>query len=298
MRSINAVSITHNVLSWLAETRRPRILHVFEPACNLVNERGEVLSIVTPRIGNGPFNLVVAGQQFSFPADITIDSPVSIQQDQLRIGNVEISWRGAENWSPRPDWETLHSRRDEVLGRIADGCGDFERIPVWRSVIESRKHPVRPDQLMQTSAARELVAAMLSVDLAACRDAARRLAGLGAGLTPAGDDFLLGAILAARIVHRQEIARLVTNTVVSTAAPLTTTLSAAWLRSAGKGEAGVLWHDLLSALLSPDATDLQVAVQALLATGHTSGADALAGFNRLLLAKVYSLPSAEVSPTV
>jgi hypothetical protein len=61
-QSINTLSLAPNACTGLANTRYPRILHVFDRACNLINERREVLSIVTPQIGNGPFNLTPASR--------------------------------------------------------------------------------------------------------------------------------------------------------------------------------------------------------------------------------------------
>ena len=59
MQFINVLSVAPDVNNWLANSRLPRILYVFDRACNLINEPREVLSIVTPQIGNGPFNLVM-----------------------------------------------------------------------------------------------------------------------------------------------------------------------------------------------------------------------------------------------
>ena len=108
--------------------------------------------------------------------------------------------------------------------------------------------------------------------------AARQLAGLGIGLTPAGDDFIVGAVLAAWIIHPLEIARSLAGEITHVASPWTTSLSAAYLRSAGKGEAGILWHDFFYALTSGNSSAIELQIAKLLSMGHTSGADALAGF--------------------
>ena len=55
MQVINARSLAPDVNAWLANTRSPRVLCLFDHACNLINERAEILSIVTQKIGNGPF---------------------------------------------------------------------------------------------------------------------------------------------------------------------------------------------------------------------------------------------------
>ena len=72
------------------------------------------------------------------------------------------------------------------------------------------------------------------------------------------------------------------------AAPLTTSLSAAWLRSAGRGEAGILWHEFFDALSLGDSSAIQLQITKLLSIGHTSGADALAGFIAFISFKEYT----------
>jgi hypothetical protein len=115
-------------------------------------------------------------------------------------------------------------------------------------------------------------------DPAACARHVPRLAGLGPGLTPAGDDFLVGAILGAWILHPQERARSLAGPAAEAAARLTSTLSAAWLRWAGRGAVGETWQALFRAVLLDDRRAERSALDRILATGHTSGADALAGF--------------------
>ena len=88
----------------------------------------------------------------------------------------------------------------------------------------------------------------------------------------------MGAILAARIIHPPEVASVLAEEVARTAAPLTTSLSVAWLNSAGRGEAGILWHEFFDALIFTDPGRVQEVINRILAVGETSGTDALAGF--------------------
>jgi hypothetical protein len=55
-------------------------------------------------------------------------------------------------------------------------------------------------------------------------------------------------------------------------------LSKAFLRSAAAGECSAPWHRLLEALEGGSAEQLYVAMREVLSYGHSSGADALAGF--------------------
>lgn len=260
MQFIEALSLAPDARTWLAETRRPRVLHVFEHVCNLVNDRGGVLSLVPPRVGNGPFNLVLASEP-GFSELVDVGSVVSVEPDQLKIGSMSVSTAVAQLWNPRPDWDSLHGSSDVVLAEL-------------------RELPVRGHTpLVPAAHFAELANAVAAFDVSAAVRAAAALAGLGPGLTPAGDDVLLGAMLAGWILHSHERAAILARSVCDVAAPLTTTLSAALLRSAAMGEAGSLWQRFFSALSSRDASESRRVAAEMLAVGETSGADALAGFS-------------------
>jgi hypothetical protein len=88
-----------------------------------------------------------------------------------------------------------------------------------------------------------LSSALVTADISSAQTITSQLAGLGQGLTPAGDDFIMGVVLAAWIIHPREVASVLAEEITKIAVPLTTSLSASWLRSAGRGEAGILWHN-------------------------------------------------------
>lgn len=209
--------------------------------CNLVNDRGELLSVVSPRIGPGPLNLVVTGE-----AAAALERRAAVRFNdvtrELTVGGLSVEWQAAALWSPRPEWAYLRAPS-----------------PDWPP-----PGPLPPDI---DAPLRRTLAGLVAGDWAACLAGARGLAGRGAGLTPAGDDVLLGIVYALWVWDwpPEWAARL-----VAAAAPLTTTLSANLLRAAADGEAGRPWHDVVNG--HPGA------VAALLAVGHTSGADAWAGF--------------------
>ena len=271
MPPIRAISRTPLVRDWLADTRQPRILHVFEDACNLVNENGDVLSIVTQKIGEGPFNLVIQ-ENVSFSKYLAKESSVSIRGDGLVLGELITTFAYAKVWHPRPEWEVLHGKKETILSRL----DEFQ-------IANDRDRSFDTDFItIQSPLSNSLTASLANADLPSALTAAKKLAGLGMGLTPSGDDFLMGAILAAWILHPGETASHLAKEIAETAAALTTSLSAAWLRSAGRGEAGILWHELFNSLLLN--TDVKFPIANILSTGETSGADAFAGFVGVLTA--------------
>lgn len=259
MHPINALSLAPAARDWPANSLHPRVLHVFKQACNLIDERGEVLSIVTPQIGNGPFNLVL-GEDVLFSAHLNVNSPVSFRENQIDLGELTIHTADAKLWHPCPDWETLHARRIDILNQL--------------------KSISLPDHQLSipNSLAYKLSSALANADISSAKQIASQLAGLGIGLTPTGDDFIMGAVYSVWIIHPFGNASLLAEEITKTVAPLTTSLSVAWLRSAGRGEAGILWHQFFDAIILNDKTGIQEAMERLLAVGHTSGAEASSGF--------------------
>jgi len=282
MSYIKALSLTSGVFDWLANSRHLRILHLFDQVCNLINERGEVLSIVSPRIGKGPFNLVIE-DNICFSKHLNLDSPIRcaetieapIVHTRLHLGDLTIDTAEAKLWNPRPDWEKLHVGRDDILSQIMS-----LRAPT-RAKQSFTGEEIALSQrtlLAMTAITDSLNSALVSADLSSSIAAARQLAGLGIGLTPSGDDFILGAILAIWIIHPPDVAKVLAEEIANIAAPLTTSLSAAWLRSAGRGKAGILWHEFFDALVVGDVVGIRSQIDKLLSVGETSGADALSGF--------------------
>ncbi len=296
MQPLNAFSLAPDSNDWLANSRQPRILHVFDQACNLINERREVLSIVTPQIGNGPFNLLIE-DDILFSDYLGIDSSISIDSNRLHLGNLTVNTSDMELWSPHPDWKMLHAKRGDILRQIISLRGDCfgrKNTALAKTLAFTNYQPSLPISLLTTFSA-----AIANVDIPIALTTTHQLAGLGQGLTPAGDDFILGAVLAVWIIHPFEIASILAREITNTAAPLTTSLSAAWLRCAGRGEAAILWHNLFDAFISADAVQTQKAVDKILAVGETSGADALSGFVGMFMSwKAYSSKSVPGNDTI
>jgi len=245
----------------LGQAFTARVLAVFYQVCDLVTPAGDVVALVTPHIGDGPLNVVVDAGPGCF-ATVEPDMVARLEAGAqhaaplLCIGGLEVALEDAAVWEPRPDWNALRARRAGV-GRDA-----IPSYGIGRDAIPSY--------------AAESLRAGWEGDLVALREGAARLAGLGGGLTPTGDDFLTGVMLWAWLTHPDP--PIICRAIVEEAAPRTTTLSAAFLRAAADGQCSAAWHRLLAALRTGTEDELAAAVQGVLAYGATSGADALAGF--------------------
>jgi hypothetical protein len=100
------------------------------------------------------------------------------------------------------------------------------------------------------------------------------LVGLGPGLTPSGDDFLIGALAALDAIHQTKTHAALGEAVAAAAPARTSPLSASFLRAAAAGHVGENLHALVAAVV---CGHLDAAAAAAGRIGHTSGWDMLVG---------------------
>jgi len=287
---IKASSISRSVAERL-EQRLPaaRVWAVFERSFHLVASDSQVTAVVLPEIGDGPINIVLDAH----PSDLTTlepGMPAALEDGRLRVGELEVCVETAVVWEPSPDWQRLRARSGSCSGRLSLIQTLCQRLaPAGTLLMLTDPWPAWGPELAQADAplgaslvfkeAHEAAAALRhgwEGDVALLQSGAAQLAGLGGGLTPAGDDFLCGSMLWAWLAHPSP--HRVCGLLLETAAPRTTILSAAFLQAAARGECSPAWQALLAALSGGTTEELAVAVQDVLALGATSGADGLAGF--------------------
>ncbi|MGH3097392.1 MAG: DUF2877 domain-containing protein [Streptosporangiales bacterium] len=158
-------------------------------------------------------------------------------------------------------------------------CGPQEwRVSRWWDPAEVRRGAVRPDAA-SIAALAELHVPAIAVTGAGVASVSGML-GYGPGLTPGGDDAVVGLLLGMRAVlptERQgEVDRMAAD-LTRAAVTRTTALSAALLDLAGRGIAARPVVDAVHALAAPPGTEVREAYAALVALGHTSGSDLAAG---------------------
>jgi hypothetical protein len=280
---------------------RGHVLAVFERACALQTSGHDLVSLVLPEVGDGPLNIVVNDRPQSFHA-LQPGMPFQLEGNRLGVEAYQVSFERANIWEPCPPWEQLRVRREAITERLpllqelavqcaqADGLlmlawdglrqGTERRSSCNLDATGSLTGASDRDWVGATYAAAregaEALAAGWMDDRAKLQRGAARLAGLGGGLTPAGDDFLAGVMLWAWLAH--PIPQDVCRTLLETASPCTSTLSAAFLQAASEGECSAAWHRLLVALEGGTRRQLAATLREVLSQGNTSGADSLAGF--------------------
>jgi hypothetical protein len=336
--------VTPHARTWLEKTRHVRVLHVFDGVCNLIDMDSEVMSLVIPQIGRGPFSVVVP--PLRFPDHITPDDPVICRPDSVKIGRISVDLDTASIWNPRPAWDDqtrdrlyhyrsllIRALRDlapanSLAALIVDLPGSLSETDA--AILQTAR--AASSELiagLQTNAldvnsgtahaahsattiigssifrvCSRIIMMLLANSTSVCRrgvfqytptktiwptisifqEGVSKLAGLGIGATPAGDDWLVGGTLAFWSMLPDTEAESIGALIAGIAAPRTTQLSAAWLYAAARGECHEHWHALLRSIQADDEGAAWAAAAALIRHGHTSGADALAGFVMVLTA--------------
>ena len=281
---MRAASIAPRAKAWLQQTRQAHVLYAFERVINLVNQEAEVLALASWQIGSGPFTLLL--EDGTFPEGVQVETPLLVFENGFWIGDWLIDAEEASVWQPVPKWESSRNNKanykwagmliSDLLEKHAqhDSLAHLVLNPLGTSTL-----PARIQQAAEQNFPL-LFSGIAEGNPVAVRKAAKALAGLGPGLTPAGDDLLLG-VMHGLWATRPDAAHF-TDAIARAATPRTHVLSAAWLTAGASGEAAEPWHSLVAALAAHDGQLLEGSVMRILPTGHTSGADALAGFLGML----------------
>ncbi len=284
------------MIEWLKKTNEPRVFQVFDRVCNLINEVGEIISLVSKEIGAGPFSIVADIPGVSFTDFIGEGTIISIHHSNLHLGEITLNTTDTPLWQARYDISEINISflKELVSSSILAKIKDFSTPNSLFSIFDPSVNLRTLDQFNVNrinsrifsnakTNGKILCDGILDNDLEKIQVGTKGLAGLGGGLTPAGDDFLLGIIFSNFLLYGVSESLIINREILRTASPLTTTLSRSWLIAAVKGEFDMKWHDLLEALSDQNIDNILIILKTISTHGHTSGSDAIAGFIYMLI---------------
>ncbi|MEM8861094.1 MAG: DUF2877 domain-containing protein [Chloroflexota bacterium] len=214
------------------------LLHEFEQLVNLINEKDHILSVHTAEVWMGPFSMQVSKETFS----------------ELKETNKLKGWKPPAHelfgfmhgesitmWQARPNWETFSADTSTQLNSELRSDIQQAMDGLHQAVINNNQEQI-------------------------CL-ATHKLVGRGNGLTPTGDDVLIGTMHGLHVLGwDQAIIEMIGQSTIGR----TTSLSGQFVQAAVVGEATEPWHQLLAG----DAN----ALENILSVGATSGKDAWIGF--------------------
>jgi hypothetical protein len=257
---------------------------VFKHACILLLDGGGVIAVLAPHVGQVAHGVRLARNE---PIDrcFRIGMPVRICGDDIVFGTeVAVTLNLAQMWtSPRfgiSEWTcSIFDAMTRVRNRLLELApkSDSEFLTATLQMTE----PVTALRARVSTALPRLAVAARAHDANGALLVLRELIGLGPGLTPAGDDFMVGwlaglTLAAQSPAERKFLATMCTG--IEALSRATTPISRQHLGDA----CALMFSERLSTVCvaiatgaSPPAVDAGVDAQ--LAVGATSGADAAAG---------------------
>ncbi len=255
--------VTAGAIGSVVELRTPRtgrVHSVFTHAVNL--ELGDELwTVVAPSGHDAALTVRLLGAVAPGDLGLRIHDPVCVRSRHLRVGAAVIDARTAVRWKPRRYDVDLYG----LGGRVAE-------------LEAAARHVAWPGSWPLADA---VVGALASGGQGDLDDAVRRATGRGPGLTPAGDDVLVGvlAVLTAPgIAADCEPAAARLRAALAPVLPTTTEISRALLGQASQGHVSRPVWELVGSVLSGSAAATSARARAdALATGATSGGDTCAG---------------------
>jgi len=266
-------------IAWRA-LRNPatgRVIAVFE-RCFYVDFSRTTLCIGPRDFSEGPLNVVTdAPASTSWSASgLRVGDPASLTTHHILAGShLRFDLSSLSPWLPEP--RKFGASAQLSLVQISNFYRDHRpndglAAHIFEEKVISLPRAQRPLSELAT---------WLKQRLRTCRaDVASpisKLLGMGPGLTPSGDDFIGAMMITLRWLDENGSADDLARAVGELAPTATNPVSAQHLHAAGEGYGSDALHDLLNAIADTDTQRQRTALKKLVATGHSSGWDALAG---------------------
>lgn len=292
----------------LVAMRHGHVVAAFRRSVYVETDHGDMVCLGPVTLGAGPLNALCKFPQTMAMPELHGCHGANVEKrgDVLHTGTFAFPLEAATLWEP-PD--TGASRTHDKLGRTLDELGPViaknqlrgfgELIPALLGSCDTS--PRKKNDLLLARAwqainafSRWLQAALTQQDVRLpIPKEVENLIGLGPGLTPAGDDFLGGVLIALRSLAEHALADCIEDWILPLARAQTNKISLAHLRCAVAGEGAAVLHNMLAALNSQHGTALTPYLDALDGIGHSSGWDTLAGVICAYATYVAALRSAD-----
>jgi Protein of unknown function (DUF2877) len=252
----------------------------------------DLLTLAVADVGGLPGGILVEGIDDFRVLGLSPGLTVEGRRDRIAIGNgrVMVDATLAARWSPRLPPTTLlpPERTDAAMLEFA------QRAAARRATDHGLGPLLKPRRAGRSRIASSAGSADLTraaeaalVDLLAAIDrrdgpasvlGIRSLVGLGVGLTPSGDDALVGLLAALEATNHPGLSWLSAGVIEVLRDPNRTTfVSEICLRRAARGEFPERIHDLLAAIGGTSPSLVEWSIARAMGYGATSGADMLVG---------------------
>lgn len=262
-----------------------RVAAVFARAIYLRTPRGWACA-GPPGLGSGPLNLLC---ELPDALDWTTrglrpGGAIDIGEKAIDLGRgLVLALDGARVWRPAPTGPWSRESLDEGL-RALDELTAAALPEAGLATFLRRNAAAASPEACKAAPSVAILHAWLqgapepnALPPHSVLEAATGLLGLGPGLTPSGDDFLGGLLIALRLLNRGALGARLWTGLEAAAARRSLDLSVAHLCAAAAGRGSAALHAALNAIVTGRTDDLPAVLERIEEIGHTSGWDALAG---------------------
>jgi hypothetical protein len=290
----NAISIGLTANYRIAYGGIGKIHSVFEHVINIIL-LDHLISIVGTNVGMGPLNIVInIPDDLDFTLILKKGDPISLDED-INVGDslIIISMEGVQLWEPSVNLKERILSNNTILDNIeilretalaSDKHGGFGELIGSAKTNEfeiSKENKFGP---IAKYAAPHILSLLEAISLERYDDilqSSNKIVGLGPGLTPSGDDMLIGMMVAMfYISENKEISldvKQINNEIISGITGRTTLISEEFLREAAMGRVNEPIAILMDNILSADKKEIVESVANVLSIGSSSGVDTIFG---------------------
>lgn len=285
IRVLEAASVGLLVPAILGRAHSATVLAAFDKSFYLQTEQ-DLFAVAAAPVHDGPLTIRLRGdERLAALADLMVVRGQNWTIGPTRLQSTDgtvIDLEPASVWRPSAASTPIERERlasglghlDELLNEAEFPDDGLIHLVVDRSPPASpiQQAAEKPLAVLRRSMAEAFVG-KVALDARSAID----LLGLGLGLTPSGDDLLVGLLLAFRLLGEHKIADELGKTLLQAARERTNPISLAHLEAAASGYGAAPLHDLLSASMRGERRQIAGALDAAAKIGHSSGFDALSG---------------------
>ena len=293
-----AKSIASDLIDTLTSKTVDGIVHsVFDHACNIQLDKNRLVTLISPKLLNYPssIKLDIAENRMIRSIGFKTGMKAAVNKDEIKIPdiNITILLTDVKVWDSSPLFlrsnisEEMLNENIEKIRDLTLKCGEIEGVA---SILDGNTIDNNYKNFVINSVKR-LAKGISDFDCKEITEASKRLIGLGPGLTPAADDFLLGILASLYYMgyyfgNHLENLKKIAGFIIYDLPGRTTFISEIMLRNGMKARFSEPIRDLMLAVIHN--TSVQDKCINLLNIGGTSGSDCAAGivFGGVLMAKI------------
>ena len=277
----------------LAANRTGKIHSIFKNTINISLDK-RIVSIHPRDIIKTPMSLRMNGEVDLESLALNQGEDIRINKDSLILGSNVFYIKNTKVWNPKllPIYSKEESKNHDNILYNKEFIKDMLRVyggenqvkDIVLSLLDGKEIKIKDGDYFSSKVYKSLEGIIAGAEILECRDASENLfhiLGLGIGLTPSGDDFIMGfmSVLAAF----KNLDSFVDNLLLEIKKDLkdsldkTTFLSSELYYYTLEDKYSSIFLDIFAAIKKEDKDSLFKAIQSLLAMGHSSGTDTLCG---------------------